>query len=97
LAAMRAMATAAGRSSEDVSLLVRANLHITPESLGDERFVFTGSLREIASDVEACVDMGAAELFFDMTFTPQGSTLNGLFTYMEILLEAARPAVALAR
>ena len=35
-------------------------------------------------------DLGAAQLIFDLTFTPKSTTIEGLFSYMERLLEAAR-------
>jgi hypothetical protein len=32
--------------------------------------VFSGSLDQIAQDVRACDELGANELFFELTFTP---------------------------
>ena len=97
LAAMRAMAEAGGRDPSEVHLVVRANLHLTEQPLGPDRFVFTGSLQEIAEDVHASRDLGATELFFDLTFTTGGATLDSLFEHMERLFEMAQsrvPAVA---
>jgi alkanesulfonate monooxygenase SsuD/methylene tetrahydromethanopterin reductase-like flavin-dependent oxidoreductase (luciferase family) len=93
LAGMRAMAVAAGRDPSEVNLVVRANLHLADEPLGPDRFVFTGSLDEIVHDVRASQELGAAEVFFDLTFTPQGTTRDGLFSTMERLFEAAQSTV----
>jgi probable F420-dependent oxidoreductase len=90
LAALRAMALAAGREPSAVNLVVRANVHLTDAPSGPSRPLFTGSLQEVADDVGACQELGAAELFFDLTFTPQGTTREGLFTSMERLYEATR-------
>lgn len=97
LAAMRAMAVAAGRDPAECNLVVRANLYITDEELEADRFVFTGSVDQIMHDVRACEDMGAAELFFDLTWTPQCTTVATLFSHMERLFDATRervPAIA---
>ena len=48
-----------------------------------EHMLFKGSRRrpgkeQIAEDVRAYQGLGAAELFFDMTFTPKGTSISGL-------------------
>jgi len=90
LAAMRAMAAAAGRDPAECKLIVRANLYMTEEELGPERFVFTGTFDQILNDVRACEDIGAAELFFDLTWTPHVTTVARLFSHMERLFESTR-------
>jgi hypothetical protein len=85
MAAMRAMALAAGRDPRETKLVVRANVHLTEGALGGDRFVFTGSFEEVAADVRACAEMGATEVFFDMTFTPLGTHMATLLCSMEEL------------
>ncbi|HEY8598133.1 MAG TPA: LLM class F420-dependent oxidoreductase [Thermomicrobiales bacterium] len=89
-AALHAMARDAGRDPDDLAVVVRANLYLTDEPIGGERFIFTGSRDQIADDIAAVRAMGAAELFFDTTFTPVGATLDGLLQVMGELRELAR-------
>jgi alkanesulfonate monooxygenase SsuD/methylene tetrahydromethanopterin reductase-like flavin-dependent oxidoreductase (luciferase family) len=90
MAALCAMAVAAGREASEMKLMVRANLHVTEHALGADRSVFTGSLEEIGEDVRACQAMGAAQVFFDMTFTPQGSSMPTLLWSMKRLFREVR-------
>ena len=68
---------------------VRANVHVTDDATGSERFIFYGSLDEIKADVEACRDLGVDELFYDVSFSPDGARLDGYLTRMEQLRELA--------
>jgi probable F420-dependent oxidoreductase len=97
MAALRAMAVAAGREPSELKLMVKANLQLTEHALGDDRFVFSGSLEEIGSDVRACQAMGAEEVFFDMTFTPLGSSTATLLWSMERLFRQVREVTAFGR
>jgi hypothetical protein len=67
---------------------VRANIWVTDEPLGDDRFIFTGTPDQIRADVEASREAGAAELTFDVTFDPATRTpddyLRGLETWLEV-------------
>ena len=83
---LRTMAVAAGRDPDDAALVVRANLHLTARPLGEERGIFTGSPEQIA-----------AELFFDLTFSPGIATLDGLLAGMERLRELALAPATPAR
>lgn len=64
------MAKAAGRDPSQLRLIVRANLYITEKPLGQDRFIFTGTLKQIREDGERCRALGAHELHYDPTFSP---------------------------
>ena len=83
LEGLKGMAQQAGRDPNDVAVVVRANVTLTDEPLGDERFIFYGSADEIKSDIVAVRELGAAELFFDPTFSPDGTSVDGFLSSME--------------
>lgn len=88
LQGIRQAAEGHGRDPDAIELIVRANLWVTDDPLGDDRFIFTGSMDQIRADVAACRAAGAAELTFDVTFDPAVSTaddfLSGLDTWWEV-------------
>lgn len=67
---VREIARAAGRDSAALELVVRANLFITPQPVGNNRWIFSGTLAQIRDDVGAVRALGASEIFFDATFSP---------------------------
>jgi hypothetical protein len=71
------MAREAGRNPDDLKLVVRANVAVTPEAQGEGRFIFVGSEDEIKSDIRAVKDLGAHEIEFDPTTGPWGNTVEG--------------------
>lgn len=77
------MARAAGRDPAALEVVVRANLTITPQTLGADRWIFNGSLDQIKSDIEQVRAMGTNELFFDPTFSPDGETDAKFLACME--------------
>ena len=95
LAGLRAMAAVAGRDPDDTALVVRANLHRTAQPLPEGRPIFVGSREQIAADIAGTRALGAAELFFDLTFSPDVATLDALLDGMaelrELALHAAIP------
>ncbi len=78
---IRGMAQEAGRDSSALKLIVRANVHVTPQTQGDQRQPFYGSLDEIKSDIQATRDIGADELFFD----PGLSGVTSVEVYLEVM------------
>ena len=66
-------------------MIVRANLHITSQSLPEGRFIFSGSFEQIIEDVAACRRIGVHELVFDPTFAPGGQELATWNVLMERL------------
>ena len=86
---IKGMAQEAGRDPSDVALVVRANLLVTDEALGEDRWIFTGSTDQIKADIAATRELGAAELFFDPTFSPDGVSVEGFLSRMEQIRELA--------
>ena len=78
---IRGMAQEAGRDSSVLKMVVRANVHVTPQSQGDQRQPFYGSLDEIKSDIQATRDIGADELFID----PGLDGVTPVEVYLEVL------------
>jgi probable F420-dependent oxidoreductase len=67
---IRETARAAGRDPGKLELVVRANVWITSEPQGNDRWIFAGAPAQITADIEAVRALGASELFFDATFSP---------------------------
>jgi len=78
---IKGMAQEAGRDSSALKLIVRANVHVTPQSQGDQRQQFYGSLEEIKTDIQATRAIGADELFVD----PGLSGVTSVEVYMELM------------
>lgn len=87
---VRRMAEQAGRNPNDLKMIVRANLAITPQPIEKDRFIFVGSLEQIKEDIRACEKIGADEVFLEPVFSPGSQKLEG---WLE-LLETFRPAKA---
>jgi hypothetical protein len=88
--AMKGMAAEAGRSPEAIAMIVRANCAVVDRPVPGDRFVFTGSIEQIAEDVHATEALGAAELFFDVNFSPGIQSHQDALTLMETLWRAVR-------
>ncbi len=84
---LRGMAQEAGRNPDEVEVVVRANITFTDEPLGDGRWPFYGSREEIKGDIEATREMGAAEILFDPSFSPEGQSTEGFLSRMEQVRE----------
>jgi probable F420-dependent oxidoreductase len=69
IASLKDMAKAANRATS-LEIVVRANLSITQETPGKQRWLFSGTLKDIKTDIEAVRALGANETFFDATFSP---------------------------
>ncbi len=70
-------------------MVVRANVDVTNEPLGDQRGIFSGSLDQIKSDIQTTKNLGADEMHFDPTFSPEGTSLEGFLKSLEQLKEVA--------
>jgi alkanesulfonate monooxygenase SsuD/methylene tetrahydromethanopterin reductase-like flavin-dependent oxidoreductase (luciferase family) len=90
--AIQGMAREAGRDPSELKLIVRANFTITPEPLGVDRWIFSGSEDQIRQDIQAVRDLGAEEIEFDPTTGPQGDTLESWLESMERIRELAGAA-----
>ncbi len=80
---LKEMAKAAGRDPGQTEVIVRGNLLITPKPLGQDRWILTGTLDQIKTDIEQIRDLGVNELFFDPTFSPDGETAEAFLGCME--------------
>jgi probable F420-dependent oxidoreductase len=85
MAQLRDIAKAAGRNPASLALIVRANVALTDRPLDADRAIFTGSRDQVKEDVDAVRGLGAAELFFDPTFSPDGTTVDRFLSSMERL------------
>lgn len=95
IATIRAAADEAGRDPATIELLVRANVELFDQPLGDDRMIFTGTLDQVAEDVAATRAIGATELMFDVTFDPGIRSLGDILGLMEVLHPlAARTPIA---
>jgi probable F420-dependent oxidoreductase len=77
------MAKAAGRDASRLEMVVRANLHVTDKSLGNDRAIFTGTMGQIQEDTDACKQIGAHEVHFDPGFEPGQASLDRWLQRME--------------
>jgi probable F420-dependent oxidoreductase len=91
-AGIRRTAADAGRDPQQLQLVVRANLWITAQPLGQARPIFAGTLDQIRADVAATRDLGAHELIFEAGYTPQVRAVDDLVGWAERLAELARQA-----
>ena len=87
---IKGMAQQAGRDPSEIGMVVRANVFMSDEPMGDERYLFGGSADEIKSDIAAVRELGAEELLFDPTFGEQGTTVEGFLSQMEQMKELAQ-------
>lgn len=98
IAGIRAMAVEAGRDPNTIAFVVRANMYITEDDLPSERPIFSGSAAQVTEDIARTRDIGASELFFDLTFSETSATLAGLLDGMRQLYAAAQlPALVAAQ
>lgn len=79
----------AGRDPSAFKLVVRANLYITDKPLGDDRFIFTGTLDQIGADVTASRKLGAHEVTLDPLFSPGVDSVDKILSLMEQLWNVA--------
>ncbi len=89
MAGIRTMAQQAGRDPAQLKMLVRANVNLTDRPLGEGRWPFNGSPDEVRSDIRATREARADELFFDPSFGPAGTTLQGFLDTMEQIKQLA--------
>jgi probable F420-dependent oxidoreductase len=88
---IKQMAKEAGRDPTELALIVRANVEFSDSTLDKGRADFTGTLDQIAGDVTAVRRLDAAELLFDVQFSPGVAGVDDMLTRMEQLWQIARP------
>ena len=89
---IKQMAREAGRDPAELELIVRANVELSDAIRSEGRADFTGSLDQIAGDVAAVRKLGAAELLFDIQFSPDVENLGAMLTRMEQLWQISKPS-----
>lgn len=82
-AQMKSMARDAGRNPADLKLVVLANLSVTPKPLDKDRWMFTGDLEQIKSDIHNVRGIGAEELILDSVFSSDSQTEEGFIKTLE--------------
>jgi probable F420-dependent oxidoreductase len=82
----------AGRDPDAIELIVRGNVEIADRPIEADRFIFTGTLEQIAEDVAACRDIGAAELTLDATFDPGTRTADDFLARLDDLWKLVQSA-----
>ena len=89
IAGLSDMAQQAGRDPNELEVVVRANILVTDEGLGEDRWIFTGSSEQIKSDIAATREVGVAEIHFDPSVSPDGVSVDGFLSRMEQMRELA--------
>ncbi len=89
---IKGMAREAGRNPSALELIVRANVEFSDAAPGKDRPDFTGTLEQIAGDITATRKLGAAELLFDVQFSPGVEAVGDILSRMEQLWKIARPS-----
>ncbi len=85
---IKGMAKEAGRDPASLELIVRANVEFSDAPHGSCAD-FTGSLEQIVGDVAETRKLGAAEIVFDVQFSPGVETVDDILARMEQLRQAA--------
>ncbi len=80
---LQSMARSAGRDPAAIEIIVRANLYLASHDLGEDRWIFTGSLDQIKADIAAVRELRVSELFFDPLFSAAIATLEAYLACMK--------------
>jgi hypothetical protein len=84
---------ASGQCSRQLkALIVRANIEIHNAPIHKDRVDFTGALEQIAEDIRTTQKLGAAEIVFDVQFSPGVETAGDIAARMEQLWRVAKQA-----
>lgn len=86
---IRNMAKEAGRNPDDLNMVVRCNLNITPDAAPEGRWMFSGSLDQIRGDISVLRELNPQEIFFDPSFSPGVNTADDFIRVMEQMRDAA--------
>jgi probable F420-dependent oxidoreductase len=87
---IKQMAQEVGRDPGTLKLIIRANVEFSDTPLGQDRTNFTGTLEQIAGDVVATRELGAAELLFDVQWSSGVETVDDIVARMEQLWEVSK-------
>jgi probable F420-dependent oxidoreductase len=89
---IKGMAKDAGRDPSALALIVRANIEIHNAPIRKDRVDFTGTLEQIAEDIKTTEKLGAAEIVFDVQFSPGVETAKDMVSRMEQVWQGAKQA-----
>jgi len=89
---IKGMAKDAGRDPSALAVIVRANIEIHNAPIQKDRVDFTGALEQIAEDIRTTQKLGAAEIVFDVQFSPGVETAGDIAARMEQLWRVAKQA-----
>ena len=89
---IKGMAREAGRNPAELELIVRANVGFSDKPINKDRADFTGTLEQIAVDVAETRKIGAAEIVFDVQFSPDVETVDDIIARMDSLSQVSRRA-----
>ncbi len=87
---IKRMAQEAGRDPSALEIIVRANVEVFAAKPGKDRIDFTGSLEQIAGDIVATRKLGAAELLFDVQFSPGVEAVDDIVSLAGQLWQVAK-------
>ncbi len=87
---IKGMAKDAGRDPSALAVIVRANIEIHNAPIQKDRVDFTGALEQIAEDIRTTQKLGAAEIVFDVQFSPGVETAGDIAARMEQLWRVAK-------
>lgn len=86
------MSKEAGRDPSALELIVRANVELHDVPLQKDRGDFAGTLEQIGEDVKTTQKLGAAEIVFDVQFSPGVESANNSVTRMDSLWRVIKQA-----
>jgi hypothetical protein len=86
------MSKEAGCDPSALELIVRANVEIHDVPLQKDRGDFAGTLEQIGEDVKTTQKLGAAEIVFDVQFSPGVESANNSVTRMDSLWRVIKQA-----
>ena len=85
---IRGMAAEFGRDPEEIRLIVRGNVVLTPSPLDHDRPSFVGSFAQVIDDVRRCEAIGADEVILDAQFTTVAESAERYLGFLEDLAVA---------
>jgi probable F420-dependent oxidoreductase len=86
---IKGMVREAGRNPDSFELIIRGNVEYTPSPVAKDRANFTGTLEQIAEDIQMSRKLGASELLLDVQFSPDVHTDSEVLKKMEELKNIA--------
>jgi len=86
---IKQMAREAGRKPDELALIVRGNVEFSDKAADKVRADFIGTVEQITADIAATRSLGAAELVFDIQFSPDIKGVDDILKRMQQLRQAA--------